>query len=73
MEKIFENNDFIIWKDNKGVDFAYIENKTKKKIIIEYGEENKTIEIIDWIALFDHEKDIINCLLNNIYKIIKVE
>ena len=35
LEKIFENDDFIVWKDNKGFDFAYdIENKTDNKLII---------------------------------------
>ena len=33
LEKIFENDDFIVWKDNKGFDFAYdIENKTDNKL-----------------------------------------
>ena len=47
LEKIFETDEFIIWKDNKGFDFAYdIENKTDEEITIKYGfwEEEITIK-----------------------------
>ena len=66
LEKIFENNDFIVWKDNKGFDFAYdIENKTDNKLIIHYGEDNDNIiEINDWVGLFVGDKYTIECILN---------
>ena len=44
LEKIFENDDFIVWKDNKGFDFAYdIENKTDNKLIIHYGDDDSNV------------------------------
>ena len=72
LEKIFENNDFIVWKDNKGFDFAYdIENKTDNKLIIHYGEDNDNIiEINDWVGLFVGDKYIIECILNGKFEVL---
>ena len=37
LEKMFENDDFIIWKDDKGWDFSFdIENKTDKLLVIQF-------------------------------------
>ena len=72
LEKLFENDEFIIWKDNKGFDFAYgIENKTEENLIIEYGEDEATIEVKEWLGLFNYEENIINYILNGNYKIIE--
>lgn len=72
LEKIFENDTFIIWQDNKGWDFAYdIENKTNDKITIQFTEFDEEIEIDDWIGLFNDEEDIIQEILNGNYTIQK--
>ena len=65
LEKIFENDDFIVWKDNKGFDFAYdIENKTDNKLIIHYGDDDSNvIEINVCVGLFADEEYIIECIL----------
>lgn len=75
LEKIFENENIIIYQDNKGWDFAYdIENKKDNKIIIrcwnEYNEE-ETFEINDWIGFFPNQKSIIDNILNGNYEIIE--
>ncbi len=71
LKKIFENNDFIVYEDNKGFDFAYdIENKTGNKLVIRYGEYEETIEIGEWLGLFPSEKYIIECILNEDYEIL---
>lgn len=73
LEKIFENDTFIIWQDNKGWDFVYdIENKTNDKITIQFTEFDEEIEIDDWIGLFNNEEDIIQEILNGNYTIQKV-
>lgn len=72
LEKIFENDTFIIWQDNKGWDFVYdIENKTNDKITIQFTEFDEEIEIDDWIGLFNNEEDIIQEILNGNYTIQK--
>ena len=72
LEKIFENDNFIVWKDNKGFDFAYdIENKTDNKLIIHYGEDDDNIiEINDWVGLFVGDKYIIECILNGKFEVL---
>lgn len=72
LEKIFENDDFIVWKDNKGFDFAYdIENKTDNKLIIHYGEDDDNIiEINDWVGLFVGDEYTIECILNGKFEVL---
>lgn len=71
LEKIFENDTFIIWKDNKGWDFAYdIENKTEKEITIQYGFYDEEIIIKDWVGLFQNEESIIEMILKGDYKVV---
>jgi hypothetical protein len=66
--KIFENDSFIIWQDNKGWDFAYdIENKTDEKITIQFTEFDEAIEVEDWVGLFNDEEYIINDILEGKY------
>ena len=64
LENIFETDEFIIWKDNKGWDFAYdIENKTDEKITIQFTEFDETIEVEDWVGLFNDEESYIDEIL----------
>lgn len=72
LEKIFENDDFIVWKDNKGFDFAYdIENKTDNNLIIHYGDdESNIIEINDLVGLFADEEYTIECILNGEFEVL---
>ena len=72
LEKIFENDDFIVWKDNKGFDFAYdIENKTDNKLIIHYGDDDSNVsEINDWVGLFADEEYIIECILKGEFEVL---
>lgn len=65
MEKIFENDCFIIYEDWKDYDFSYIiENKKEKDITICYGEDlQEEIKIRDWIGLFDSQKYIVEQIL----------
>lgn len=70
LEKIFENDKFIIWQDNKGWDFAYdIENKTDNKLIIQFTDFDEKIEINDWVGLFNDEEIYINEILKGNYEI----
>lgn len=70
LEKIFENDKFIIWQDNKGWDFAYdIENKTDNKLVIKFTEFDENIEIDDWVGLFNNEEYKINDIINGNYEI----
>lgn len=71
LEKIFENNDFIVWKDNKGYDFAYdIENKTDNKLTISYGDNDGDILKIDkWVGLFSNQEHIIENIICGNYEI----
>lgn len=71
LEKIFENDTFIIWQDNKGWDFAYdIENKTDEEITIQYGFWEEEITIKDWVGLFADEESIIEMILKGDYKVV---
>ena len=71
LEKIFENDDFIVWQDNKGFDFAYdIENKTDEKITIQFTEFDETIEIENWVGFFNNEKSYIEEILNGNYMVV---
>lgn len=68
LEKIFEEEKFIVYQDNKGYDFAFdIENKTESPITIQYGEYNEELKIDNWVGLFNDEEYIINCILNDNY------
>lgn len=70
LEKIFENDTFIIWQDNKGWDFAYdIENKTDKKIVIRFTEFDETIEVENWCGLFNNDECYINEILNGNFEV----
>ena len=72
LKKIFENNSFIIWEDNKGYDFSYdIENKTNNKIIIELCNYEEQHKIDDWIGLFNNQEYIIEEILNGNYKVVE--
>ena len=71
LENIFETDEFIIWKDNKGWDFAYdIENKTDEKITIQFTEFDETIEIENWVGLFNDEEIYIDEILKGNYKVV---
>ena len=71
LENIFENDIFIIWKDNKGWDFAYdIENKTDDKLTIQFTEFDETIEIEDWVGLFNDEEIYIEEILKGNYEVV---
>lgn len=71
LENIFETNEFIIWKDNKGWDFAYdIENKTDEKITIQFTEFDETIEVEDWVGLFNDEESYIDEILKGNYMVV---
>ena len=70
LEKIFENDYFIIYKDNKGYDFVYdIENKQEKTTII---LEDKEITINKWLALFESDFYIIENIINGNFEIKEV-
>ena len=71
LEKIFENDKFIIWQDNKGWDFAYdIENKKDEKITIQFTEFDETLEIEDWVGLFNDEESYIEEILKGNYEVV---
>lgn len=71
LENIFETDEFIIWKDNKGWDFAYdIENKTDEKITIQFTEFDETIEVEDWVGLFNDEESYIDEILKGNYMVV---
>lgn len=71
LENIFENDKFIIWQDNKGWDFAYdIENKTDEKITIQFTEFDETLEIEDWVGLFNDEESYIEEILKGNYEMV---
>ena len=68
LEKIFENDSFIIWQDNKGWDFAYdIENKTNKEITICLNDCDEEYTINKWLGLFNNQEYIINDILEGKY------
>jgi len=73
-EKIFENENIIIWHDLKGYDFEYhIENKTYKKIVYFLNEldDYVVLESKDYINYFggDYDKQVIDSFLNNNYEL----
>ena len=71
LEKIFENEKFIIWQDNKGWDFAYdIENKTDEAFTIQFTEFDESIEIDDWVGLFNDEESYIEEILKGNYEVV---
>ena len=71
LKNIYETEKFIIWKDNKGWDFAYdIENKTDEKIVIQFTEFDETIEVEDWVGLFNDEESYIKEILKGNYMVV---
>jgi len=71
LKNIYETEKFIIWKDNKGWDFAYdIENKTDEKIVIQFTEFDETIEVEDWVGLFNDEESYIEEILKGNYMVV---
>lgn len=71
LKKIFETDEFIIWKDDKGFDFAYdIENKTDKEITIKYGFWEEEITIKDYVGLFADEESIIEMILRGEFEVL---
>ena len=71
LKKIFETDEFIIWKDDKGFDFAYdIENKTDKEITIKYGFWEEEITIKDYVGLFEDEESIIEMILRGEFEVL---
>lgn len=70
LEKIFENDYFIIYKDNKGYDFVYdIENKQDEEITIFLTEYEENITIKDWIGLFESDYYVVESIINGNYEI----
>ena len=77
-EKIFENENIIIWHDRKGYDFEYhIENKTDKKIVYFLNEldDYVILESKDYINYFggNYDKQVIDSFLNNDYELFSLE
>lgn len=73
LEKIFENDYFIIYKDNKGYDFVYdIENKQDKEITIFLTEYEEEITIKKWLGLFESDFYIIENIINGNFEIKEV-
>lgn len=71
LENIFETDKIIVWQDNKGWDFAYdIENKTNKPITIQFTEFDETIEIDNWVGLFNDEEIYIEEILKGNYMVV---
>lgn len=69
MKNIFENEDFIIYEDNKGYDFKYtIENKTNKKIVYYLNgmDEYLILQAKESTGLFNGEytEEYIRCILD---------
>ena len=74
LEKIFENDSFIIYEDTKGFDFSYdIENKHDEQITILLTDYDEKITVNNWLGLFNDEKYIINEILKNNYEVLKYE
>ena len=77
-EKIFENENIIIWHDLKGYDFEYhIENKTDKKIVyfLNKLDDYVILESKDYINYFggNYDKQVIDSFLNNDYELFSLE
>ena len=71
LKRIFENEDFILYQDDKGYDFKYdIENKRDTTIYITLTDEDETIRVYDWVGLFEEQRYIIDSIMNNNYEII---
>ena len=69
LKKIYENEDFIIYEDNKGYDFKYtIKNKTNKKIVYYLNgmDDYLILQANDFIGLFngDYSEEYIRCILD---------
>lgn len=70
MKKIFEDNNIIVYKDDKGFDFAFdIENKNDYSIFIEITEYDEKIKVNNWLGLFYDEKYIVDSIINGCYSI----
>ena len=74
LKRIFENEDFIIYQDDKGYDFKYdIESKRDTTIYAKLFDIDETLRVNDWVGLFDDEKYIIDSIMNNNYELIERE
>lgn len=74
LKRIFENEDFILYYDNKGYDFVYdIENKRDTAITIKLNDCEETFTINDWRGLFDDEQYVIDSIIKNDYEIVESE
>ena len=71
IDKIYEQDNFIVYKDNKGYDFAYIiENKIDYMITIKFLDYDEELKIKDWIGLFNSQDYMIEDILNGNYDLI---
>jgi hypothetical protein len=74
LEKIYETEDFVIWKDNKGFDFQYdIENKTSDLLTINMTDFDYQIIVKDWVGFFNNEEYIIEDIITGKYELLKEE
>ena len=74
LKRIFENEDFILYQDDKGYDFKYdIENKRDTTIYAKLTDIDETLRVNDWVGLFEDERYIIDSIMNNNYEIIERE
>lgn len=74
LKRIFENEDFILYQDDKGYDFKYdIENKRDTTIYAKLTDIDETLRVADWVGLFSNERYIIDSIMNNNYEIIERE
>lgn len=71
LKKIYERDEFIIYKDDKGYDFAYvIENKIDNIIIIKFTNFDEELKIKEWVGLFNNQSYMIEDILNGYYDLI---
>lgn len=72
LKKIYERDEFVIYKDDKGYDFAYdIENKTDNIIIIKFTNFDEELKIREWVGLFNNQSYMIEDILNGNYDLIE--
>lgn len=67
-KKLLETDSFILYKDNKGYDFAYeIENKSNDTLSFSFPDREDKLEVQKWIGLFDDQKDFVDSILKDDY------
>lgn len=72
LKKIYERDEFVIYKDDKGYDFAYdIENKTDNIIIIKFTNFDEELKIREWVGLFNNQSYMIEDILNGNYDLVE--